>query len=215
MGSKERKERERDQRRELILSAASEIVSREGIGKLSIRKIANQIEYSPAIIYHYFRDKEEILEHLLHMGYQKILNGFALAIEKSDNPRDRIIGLAQNYINQALQNPEEYRNFMLNDSPRVLEQTAVLFQGAAAKRPAVGMLCQAIKELCPQDCPAAQIELTAQVIWASIFGLILRLIIENDLPEKQRQKLIAQHTNIVLNGMIPAGCKPKPLKGGK
>ena len=50
-----------------------------------------------------------------------------------------------------------------------------------------------------------RIELTAQVIWASIFGLIIRLIIEKDLPDEQRQNLIEHHINIVIDGMIPAG----------
>ena len=45
-----------------IIKAAREIIGNEGVDKVSIRKIAAKIEYSPAIIYHYFGNKEEIIE---------------------------------------------------------------------------------------------------------------------------------------------------------
>ena len=62
--SKTRRERERDDRRAMILNAAVEVASQEGIDGLSIRKIASKTEYSPAIIYHYFKNKDEILEQI-------------------------------------------------------------------------------------------------------------------------------------------------------
>jgi AcrR family transcriptional regulator len=72
MTLKERKERDRDERRELILNAANEIIKEEGIDHLSVRKIANKIEYSPSIIYHYFKDKDDIISHLMKKSYKKI-----------------------------------------------------------------------------------------------------------------------------------------------
>ncbi len=65
MSIKERKERERDERRELILNAANEIIKTEGIDNLSIRKIANKIEYSPTIIYYYFNSKELLRQKII------------------------------------------------------------------------------------------------------------------------------------------------------
>jgi len=50
LGIKERKAREIDQRRELILTVAEEIINSEGIDKLSVRKIASKIEYSPSLL---------------------------------------------------------------------------------------------------------------------------------------------------------------------
>lgn len=206
MGVKERKARERDERRELILSVANEIVKKEGINNLSIRKIAHKIEYSPAIIYHYFRDKDDILEQLLTKGYQKIVNTLASVHKEATTPEQRLREFTRNYINLALQNPDEYKNYLLNDSPKILEHTSVLFKGASGQRQAVVMLCQALKEVCPYEgADDDRIELTAQVIWAATFGLIIRLIIEKDLPDEQRQKLIEHHINILIGGMIPAG----------
>ena len=68
MGLAERK-KEKNELRELILLKAKEIIIREGQEKLSLRKIANEIEYSPATIYLYFQDKDEILYQMMDKGF--------------------------------------------------------------------------------------------------------------------------------------------------
>lgn len=45
------------------------------------------------------------------------------------------------------------------------------------------------------------IELTAQILWSSVFGLIIRLIIEKDSTEEQRHKLIEYHIDFIINGL--------------
>ena len=73
MSVENRRVREKEEMRELILTAASKIIADEGFEKLSIRKIASKIEYSPSVIYNYFTDKEEILNNVMHRGYKKIV----------------------------------------------------------------------------------------------------------------------------------------------
>ena len=64
MGLAERKERERKELRQQILDAARELFVHEGYENVSMRKIADKIEYSPAAIYTYFANKDEILDCL-------------------------------------------------------------------------------------------------------------------------------------------------------
>jgi AcrR family transcriptional regulator len=64
MGVKERKAREKETLRQDILDAARELFIREGYQAVSMRKIAEKIEYSPATIYLHFRDKDDIFDHL-------------------------------------------------------------------------------------------------------------------------------------------------------
>lgn len=201
MGIKERKERERDHRCELILNAAGEIIATEGLDSLSIRKIANKIEYSPSIIYHYFRDKEDIINNLMKKSYQKIVGAIAQAGASGDEPAQKMRDMLRNYIRLALQMPDEYRTIMLGSSPGLLEHTSVLFKGAALKRPALGMLCQCLKEIY-KDTDQYLIELTAQILWAATFGLIIRLLIEKGISEEQRANLIEHHVNLVIDGMV-------------
>ena len=60
MGIKERQERDREAVRRSILDAARELFVAEGFQNVSIRKIAERIEYSPAAIYGYFPSKDDI-----------------------------------------------------------------------------------------------------------------------------------------------------------
>lgn len=69
MGSKERIQRQKDDTRKSILAAALQIVKQEGWAALSMRKIADVIEYTAPIIYEYFPNKEGILLELTRQGY--------------------------------------------------------------------------------------------------------------------------------------------------
>lgn len=206
MGIKERKEREREERSGLILNAAREIIAEEGFDSLSIRKIANRIEYSPSIIYHYFKDKDDIVNHLLRESYQKIIGALAAAQASSGDPLQIIREMMRNYLNLVLQIPDEYMIVMLSTSPGTLEHTSLLFKGASQKRQALGMLCKCLKEIY-KDTDDNLIELTAQVLWAATFGLAIRLIIERDISAEQRESLVEHHLNVVIEGIV----KGRPL----
>src|SRR5207247_4153004 len=72
MGVQERKARQKENLRQEILDAARELFVREGIENVSIRKIAERIEYSPGTIYLYFNDKAEILQTLCQETFSKL-----------------------------------------------------------------------------------------------------------------------------------------------
>ncbi len=202
MTSKERRERERERMREVILEAANQVATRDGIDYLSIRKIAELIEYSPATIYRYFRDKEEIVDLLLGSGYQKIVATLSAQRQLHPDPQERLKGFARGYIQMALANPDEYRSFLLSDLPGVLAQTSVLFQGASSQRPTIAMLVQTLREIVSS---AAHVddewyELTAQVIWAAAYGLVVRSMIEG-IPPDQMERLVERHTGFVASAL--------------
>jgi AcrR family transcriptional regulator len=203
MGIKERKERERDEHRELILTAASEIITDEGFENLSIRKIAKKIEYSPAIIYHYFHDKDDIINHIMKKGYQKIVSALSSVPASVDIPLQRLKELTQKYIDAALQMPDEYMAVLLNKSPDILKYTSSLFKGASGQKPALGILTQCLKDIYKdKDTDDSLIELTAQIISTATFGLIIRLIIEKEIGEEQREKLIEHYIEVMVDGMV-------------
>src|SRR5687767_15178717 len=72
MGTKERQQRERDRVRAAILTAARDLFVSEGYANVSIRKIAERIEYSPAAIYSYFPSKDDIFFALAEEGFQRL-----------------------------------------------------------------------------------------------------------------------------------------------
>jgi AcrR family transcriptional regulator len=200
MSIRERKEKEREERRELILNAAGNIIKEEGFENLSIRKIAAKIEYSPAIIYHYFKDKDDIINNLMKINYGNIVDILSSADISDESPEIRIRRQLKKYIEWALSAPEEYKTALLSSSEEILNHTSTLFEGASVKRHALSILAKEIKSYC-KNMDEKEIELTAQIIWTSTFGLILRLIIEKDTPQKQRDALIEHHINFILNGI--------------
>jgi AcrR family transcriptional regulator len=79
MGIKERQERDREAVRRSILDAARELFVSEGFQNVSIRKIAERIEYSPAAIYGYFPSKDDIFFSLAEEGFRLLGNPATLA----------------------------------------------------------------------------------------------------------------------------------------
>jgi len=72
MGVKERQERDREELRARILDAARELFVAEGYRNVSIRKIAEKVEYSPAALYSYFASKDDVFFALAEEGFHKL-----------------------------------------------------------------------------------------------------------------------------------------------
>jgi AcrR family transcriptional regulator len=107
MGIAERKEREKQEMKDLVLQAAMDLFVEEGYEKASIRKIADRIEYSPATIYLYFKDKDEIF-HAVHekgfdMFFQKMEELYVIA-----DPFERLEKLGEVYLKFAWEHPQLY-----------------------------------------------------------------------------------------------------------
>ncbi len=116
MGITERKERERQEMRDLVLKVATELFIEEGYDKTSIRKIADRIEYSPATIYLYFKDKDEIFHAIHEKGFEIFFHRMeALAVIK--NPFERLRKLGEEYIRFAYEYPEYYDLMFIMRAP--------------------------------------------------------------------------------------------------
>lgn len=201
IGIAERKEREQAEMREEILNAAREIIADEGLEKVSIRKIAAKIEYSPAIIYHYFSSKDEIIEKLMSENYAKLVKALSV-LQTADQPStEKLRQSALRFITLAVQMGDTYKSLMLSSSPAILAHTSVLQQGAAKERSAIAMLCGALKE---QPAMAGKddsyIEQTAQIIWSTAFGLAIRILVEQ-VDKEQQKKLIQHAADFVLKAL--------------
>jgi AcrR family transcriptional regulator len=109
MGIKQRRERERQEIRQSILSAAQTIAAEEGWQAVTTRKVAERIEYSQPTIYEYFENKEAILLALLHYGYERMLQAMQQAAEKIEDPEERLLAISEAYWNFAFTSPELYQ----------------------------------------------------------------------------------------------------------
>src|SRR3974390_3473598 len=95
MSIKDRREREKKQLRQHILGAAQKIINKEGFKALSMRKLAERIEYSPGAIYLHFRNRNQIEQELALVGYGRFFEELIAASQtKGLVERMKHVGLA-------------------------------------------------------------------------------------------------------------------------
>lgn len=109
MGSKERIARLKEETRLNILDASLEIVKEEGWNSLSMRKIADKIEYTAPIIYEYFSNKEGILLELTRKGYIILAGEVRAAKEKHEAPAEQLEAMWVAYWDFAFKYKELYQ----------------------------------------------------------------------------------------------------------
>lgn len=114
MGTAERKEREKKEMRENILKAAMTLFVEEGFDNVSLRKIAQKIQYSPSTIYLYFEDKESIFFELHNEGFHRLYTR-QLQVQGIEDPVERLLAHGRVYLEFALAEPDYYNiMFMLH-----------------------------------------------------------------------------------------------------
>ncbi|OLY92985.1 transcriptional regulator, TetR family [Cnuella takakiae] len=109
MGIAERKQRQKEEVRASILRAAWNLVEQEGWQALSIRKIADAIEYSAPVIYDHFQNKEGILLEFTRRGFQLLNTRIQEASAKPATPEERLAAIANAYAAFAFSHTEYYQ----------------------------------------------------------------------------------------------------------
>jgi len=116
MGIKERHDRERNAVREGILHAARELFVSEGYRTVSMRKIAERIEYSPAAIYGYFASKDEIFYALAEEGFQMMREASREAAVGIDDPLAALRQTFWSYYQFAKAQPQYFELMFVDRS---------------------------------------------------------------------------------------------------
>jgi AcrR family transcriptional regulator len=109
MASKDRILRQKEETRSNILEAAYAIVKEDGWQGLSMRKIADRIEYTAPIIYEYFSNKEAILQELTGKGFIKLTKELEKAKAKFDKPEEQLEAMWMAYWDFAFTDTEMYQ----------------------------------------------------------------------------------------------------------
>ena len=115
LGVQERREREKREQRQKILNAALQIITKEGYAALSMRRLAEQIEYSPASIYLHFGSREQIAKELSEVGFGELLQQLSAA-SALPNAVHALHALGLAYVRYGMENREMYRLIFMGDS---------------------------------------------------------------------------------------------------
>ncbi len=199
MGIQERKQRARDNLRARILAAAEELFVHEGYENVSMRKIAERIEYSPTIIYHHFRSKGELLTVLLE-GYQaQLLSVMEEIYGRGDGPITTLRNGMRAYTDFGLANPSFYRlSFM---SPPEFAADSYLLSGS--KGAELFLKLRGSAEVCIRQglFRRMDVDLAAQILWTANHGVTSLLLSNPNFPWVERGALIDQTIECAINGL--------------
>jgi AcrR family transcriptional regulator len=117
LGVKERQEREREAVSRAILDAARELFVTHGYHEVSIRKIADRIEYSPAAIYSYFPSKDDIFFALAEEGFRLLFSyGQDIDEHAAEDPADVLRQMFWRYYQFSKDHPEYFALMFLDRS---------------------------------------------------------------------------------------------------
>jgi AcrR family transcriptional regulator len=177
MGIAERKEREKTELREKILDAARTIVLEHGFEELTMRKVADAIEYSPGTIYLHFASRDDIAIALCRESFTRLLGAMAPAAAITD-PYERVFAIGRAYVDFAMANTEAYRLiFMLDPKFSNVVMSSKHNDPDEPGQQAYGVLFDTVSELIASGrFKAVDPDTAAQVLWCGLHGIVsLRL----------------------------------------
>jgi AcrR family transcriptional regulator len=214
MGVKERREREKSETRDKILDAARELFVTEGYEGVSMRRVAEKIEYSPTAIYVYFADKNELFHELCRQDFARLQEVMQSA-EMPADPVERLRQIGRSYIQFGVRFPNHYVfMFMTPHLPQEPDEEDREIMGNP-EEDAYAMLKWAVQEAINARCFRDEVqdaELASQTLWASVHGVISLNIAKGKDPWVEWRPLEDRSEmmlDITLRGLL------RPGKGGK
>jgi AcrR family transcriptional regulator len=95
--------------REALLDVCLKLIETEGIGAVSLRRVAREAGVSPGAPYHHFADRAALLSALAAQGYVALAGDFAAVRAAADSPVRELTALIDTYLSFALRQPAYFR----------------------------------------------------------------------------------------------------------
>jgi hypothetical protein len=108
----------------------------------------------------------------------------------------------KNVVDTAMLVPHVYKSFTLNFSQELLAESSVLGESGDERSLTLDKIISILEDgiemglFAPFDVP-----LTAKTLWAAMFGLFFRLVVEPQVTPEEREALIQRHLDILLKGI--------------
>jgi len=209
VGISERRARDKEALRSRILDAASQLFVEEGIPNVSLRKIAEKIEYSPATIYLYFRDKNQLLFSLCTETFSTLKAELEQLQHTSNDPVSGLRAGLKAYIEFGLAHPHHYMlTFGSSHTPDATAAESPEF----AETNAIGLatfdcLRQSLRMCREAGCVQFDdLETIAQTIWTFIHGATSLLILyhkDAHFPWVEKERIIETGLDLIIRGISP------------
>ncbi len=203
MSINERKAREKEELRNKILSAVYDLISRGGFEKLSMRKIAEVIEYSPSTIYRFFKNKNELLGSITDKTYADLSSKFnKLKLDETSDKLEMLKMVIREYIQFCLARPNIYKLYIFLCKLDVRDGGMIEVIGDNSYRIFSSwqiLLDKLIKE--------GKLKYTSPIsllllIWHTTDGFIANRINHPNLPWQSDQEEIDRLLYMIFNGIM-------------
>lgn len=204
MGVKDRRARQKQLLRQQILDAARELLVHEGYDQLSMRKVAERIDYSPTAIYLHFKDKQELVSSLCDESFARLVRELETLADDYPDPLVRLRKGMERYIAFGLKNPNHYLPAFVLPTPNDL----------APRRPPANLMSEsnAMRAFsCLRDTIAdgvksrklrkVDVDVAARSAWAGIHGITSLLIVHEHFPWGDRQRVIDSVLDSIVDGL--------------
>ena len=203
MGIKERQERDREAVRRAILDAARELFVAEGFQNVSIRKIAERIEYSPAAIYGYFPSKDDIFFALAEEGFRLLGDPASVRDDpalKDVAPIERVRASFWRLYEFSREQPQYFALMFVERSvPRISREYERFAFAREGKQQILEQLraCIDAGDLPPSVDPM----IAMRALMVGVLGVALVNLSERLLPGENADLLAADVLNLTLAGL--------------
>lgn len=206
MGVAERRAREKEEMRSRILQAAAELFVDEGYESVSMRRIAERIEYSPSTIYLYFKDKADLCHQIVSDTFNLLSEALQSIVSLPMTTEERLRRCFRTYIEFGLAHPQHYV-FSLNLPEPDLDPKQGFSEESMAEVMNSGMqafdhLRQGLARSMEEGVIRRQpLELCAQTTWAMLHGLTSLLITCKTFSWVDRDLLIDNHIEQIIRSL--------------
>ena len=195
MGTIERRLAQKERLRRLILDAAAELFVKEGFEKVSMRRIAKKIDYSPMSIYLHFRDKAALLDTICVETFATLIKRLAKLHDYSDDPIETLKAGLRVYIEFGLRHPYHYQLTFMTRTAGGERRIHIGRDAFDCMRAAVGA-CVKQQRLRTDD-----VELVSRILLTAAHGVVALLIALPRFPWGSRERLVTEAINSAVRGV--------------
>lgn len=181
MGIAERKQRQMDAVRNTILDQSWQIVQEEGWQALSIRKIADAIEYSTPVIYRHFDSKDTIISEFTKKGYGMLAEKLQNTKKGRTDPKAQLIAISKAYWEFAFTHQKYYQVMFGLGIPTC----ETIHSSTEAKAVSDAMLCSISQAIDTEANSRSDKFLKLRTMWSILHGLVaIELLSGDPNPDK-------------------------------
>ncbi|WP_223068686.1 TetR/AcrR family transcriptional regulator [Paenibacillus caui] len=203
MGIQERKEREKEEIRNRIIEAAEHLFLEKGYAQVSMRNIAQEIEYSTTVIYNLFPNKQAILLRLFVDKYSILLQKFEqIRSARGVSPLETLERLMWAYLEFGWEYPDYYQLAVIRNVVSEDRQLEYMDEDAVSIRIYEAFVDTVRDCLNAEGKDGSRAELIAQTLWACLHGALSLRIVHPQFPWEERSSFFRSTVDTAIRGAL-------------